>query len=177
MELLFDLLPGWDMQMMIMALATLVKSNIFRCFRNGIELRMALKQNVASFEVNPVSEALQGIALSEEEELRELAEDVVECDIIRFCRPMMQKTAYELWLKDQKKALHLKCACFLEANAHRCDHCRSGDFIPYHHFMVNIRLHTLDLHTIKKMAKSCGFTSKLTLFLVSPTYSWGRQWV
>lgn len=90
---------------------------------------------------------------------------------------MMQKTAYELWLKDQKKAMHLKCARFLEENAHRCDQCRSGDFIPYHHFTVNIRLNSLDLHMIKKMAKSRGFKSRLTLFRVSPDYSWAREWV
>uniref|UniRef100_A0A8C8X9J1 Adenylate cyclase type 10 n=1 Tax=Panthera leo TaxID=9689 RepID=A0A8C8X9J1_PANLE len=162
-ELLFEVLPCWNMKMMIKALATLVESNIFDCFRNGKELRMALRQNAASFEVNYRSLSLQpseGLAHGEEEELRELESEVIECHIIRFCRPMMQKTAYELWLKDQKKAMHLKCARFLEENAHRCDHCRSGDFIPCHHFTVDIRLNTLDLDTIKKMAKSRGFTSK-----------------
>uniref|UniRef100_A0A8C8XAY2 Adenylate cyclase type 10 n=1 Tax=Panthera leo TaxID=9689 RepID=A0A8C8XAY2_PANLE len=163
-ELLFEVLPCWNMKMMIKALATLVESNIFDCFRNGKELRMALRQNAASFEVNYRSLSLQpseGLAHGEEEELRELESEVIECHIIRFCRPMMQKTAYELWLKDQKKAMHLKCARFLEENAHRCDHCRSGDFIPCHHFTVDIRLNTLDLDTIKKMAKSRGFTSEI----------------
>ncbi|XP_040307697.1 adenylate cyclase type 10 isoform X4 [Herpailurus yagouaroundi] len=162
-ELLFEVLPCWNMKMMIKALATLVESNIFDCFRNGKELRMALRQNAASFEVHYRSGSLrpsEGLAHGEEEELRELESEVIECHIIRFCRPMMQKTAYELWLKGQKKAMHLKCARFLEENAHRCDHCRSGDFIPCHHFTVNIRLNTLDLDTIKKMAKSRGFTTE-----------------
>ncbi|XP_008573802.1 PREDICTED: adenylate cyclase type 10 [Galeopterus variegatus] len=157
--LLFEILPCWNMKMMIKALATLVESNIFDCFRNGKELRMALKQNAASFEVNYRSLSLkpsEGMAHGEEEELRELESEVIECHIIRFCRPVMQKTAYELWLKDQKKAMHLKCARFLEEIAHRCDHCRSRDFIPYHHFTGNIRLNTLDLDTIKKMVKSHG---------------------
>lgn len=87
--------------------------------------------------------------------------EVIECRILRFCRPIMQKTAYELWLKDQKKVLHLKCARFLEESAHRCNHCRNRDFIPYHHFIVDIRLNTLDMHTVKKMAKSQGFKSKI----------------
>ncbi|XP_001493803.3 adenylate cyclase type 10 isoform X1 [Equus caballus] len=162
-ELLFEILPCWNMKMMIKALATLVESNIFDCFRNGKELRMALKQNTASFVVNYRSLSLkpsEGMAHGEEEELRELESEVIECHIIRFCKPIMQKTAYELWLKDQKKAMHLKCARFLEENAHRCDHCRSGDFIPYHHFTVDIRLNTLDLGTIKKMAKSHGFQTE-----------------
>jgi adenylate cyclase 10 len=98
--------------------------------------------------------------------------EVIECHIIRFCRPMMQKTAYELWLKDQKTEMHLKCARFLEENAHRCDHCRSRDFIPYHHFTMDIRLNTLDMDTVKKMTKCHKLQSKLTSFLVNPNYFW-----
>ncbi|XP_012584365.1 PREDICTED: adenylate cyclase type 10 [Condylura cristata] len=163
-ELLFEVLPCWNMKMMINALATLVKSNVFDCFRNGKELQMALRQNSPSFEVNYRSQFLKptaGMAHSVSEELLELESEVIECHIIRFCRPIMQKTAYELWLKDQKKAMHLKCARFLEEDAHRCDHCRSGDFIPYHHFTVDIRLNTLDLNTIRKMAKSHEFQSNI----------------
>ncbi|XP_066886222.1 adenylate cyclase type 10 isoform X2 [Kogia breviceps] len=163
-ELLFEILPCWNMKMMINALATLVESNVFDCFRNGRELRIALKQNTASFEVNYRSLSLQPpserMVHGKQEELRELESEVIECHIIRFCSPMMQKTAYELWLKDQKKAMHLKCARFLEENAHRCDHCRSGDFVPFHHFAVDIRLNTLDLDTIRKMAKSHGFQTE-----------------
>ncbi|XP_070318848.1 adenylate cyclase type 10 isoform X1 [Odocoileus virginianus] len=163
-ELLFEILPCWDMKMMINALATLVESNIFDCFQNGKELRMALEKNAASFEVNYRSLSLkpliEGMDHGEEEELRELESEVIQCHIIRFCSPMMQKTAYELWLKDQKKAMHLKCARFLEENAHRCDPCRSGDFVPFHHFAVDIRLNTLDLDTIRKMAKSHGFQTE-----------------
>ncbi|XP_041619695.1 adenylate cyclase type 10 isoform X4 [Vulpes lagopus] len=162
-ELLFEILPCWNMKMMIKALASLVESNVFDCFRNGKELQMALKQNIVSFEVNYRSLSLkpsEGMAHGEEEELRELESEVIECHIIRFCRPMMQKTAYELWLKDQKKAMHLKCARFLEESAHKCDHCQSGDFIPFHHFTVNIRLNSLDVDTIKRMAKFQGFKAE-----------------
>ncbi|KAI4579396.1 hypothetical protein MJT46_000764 [Ovis ammon polii x Ovis aries] len=163
-ELLFEILPCWDMKMMINALATLVESNVFDCFQNGKELRMALEKNAASFEANYRSLSLmpliEGMDHGEEEELRELESEVIQCHIIRFCSPVMQKTAYELWLKDQKKAMHLKCARFLEENAHRCDPCRSGDFVPFHHFAVDIRLNTLDLDTIRKMVKSHGFRTE-----------------
>uniref|UniRef100_A0A2K6CLN2 Adenylate cyclase type 10 n=1 Tax=Macaca nemestrina TaxID=9545 RepID=A0A2K6CLN2_MACNE len=167
-ELLFEILPCWNMKMMIKALATLVESNIFHCFRNGKELQNALKQNDTSFEVHYRSLSLkpsEGMDHGEEEELRELENEVIECHRIRFCSPMMQKTAYELWLKDQRKAMHLKCARFLEEDAHRCDHCRSKDFIPYHHFTVNIRLNTLDMDAIKKMATSHGFGTQEDLIL------------
>lgn len=109
---------------------------------------------------------LCSLAYREREALHEQESEVIECHIIRFCRPMMQKTAYELWLKDQKVDMHLKCARFLEENAHRCDQCHSGDFIPYHHFTVDIRLNSLDMDSIKMMAKSQGFKSKLTSFLL-----------
>ncbi|KAL0590784.1 Adenylate cyclase type 10 [Plecturocebus cupreus] len=169
-ELLFEILPCWNMKMMIKALATLVQSSIFYCFRTGKELQMALKRNKASFEVHYRSLSLrpsEGMDHEEEEELRELQSEVIECHIIRFRSPIMQKTAYELWLKDQRKAMHLKCARFLEENAHRCDHCRNGDFIPYHHLTVNIRLNTLDMDAVKKMAKSHGFQSNHFILILS----------
>ncbi|EGW08788.1 Adenylate cyclase type 10 [Cricetulus griseus] len=162
-ELLFEILPCWNMKTMIKALATLVESNVFDCFRSRKDLQLALKQNVATLEVHYRSLSLnpnEGLGRCEEE-LREMEGEVIECRILRFCRPIMQKTAYELWLKDQKKVLHLKCARFLEESAHRCNHCRNRDFIPYHHFIVDIRLNTLDMHTVKKMAKSQGFKSKI----------------
>ncbi|XP_037023402.2 adenylate cyclase type 10 [Artibeus jamaicensis] len=154
-ELLFEILPCWNMKMMIKALAALVECNVFDCFRSGKELCRCLKQNATSFEVNFRSQSLrptEGMAHKADEELRELENEVIECHIIRFCRPMMQKTAYELWLKDQKKDMHLKCARFLEDKAHKCAHCHGGDFIPYHHFMVDIRLNSLDMDSIRKMA-------------------------
>ncbi|PNJ17856.1 ADCY10 isoform 3, partial [Pongo abelii] len=172
-ELLFEILPCWNMKMMIKTLATLVESNIFYCFRNGKELQKSLKQNDASFEVHYRSLSLkpsEGMDHGEEEELRELESEVIECHRIRFCSPMMQKTAYELWLKDQRKAMHLKCARFLEEDAHRCDHCRGRDFIPYHHFTVNIRLNALDMDAIKKMAMSHGFKRCMRLGDIASPY-------
>ncbi|KAL6084861.1 hypothetical protein STEG23_001851, partial [Scotinomys teguina] len=155
-ELLFEILPCWNMKTMIKALASLVKSNVFDCFRSSKDLQLALKQNVTTFEVHYRSLSLkfnEGLAHSEEE-LREMEGEVIEGHILRFCKPIMQKTAYELWLKDQKKGLHLKCARFLEERAHRCNHCGNRDFVPYHHFIVDIRLNTLDMDTVKKIAKS-----------------------
>lgn len=51
-ELLFEILPCWNMKMMIKALATLVESNVFDCFRSSKDLQLALKQNVTTFEVH-----------------------------------------------------------------------------------------------------------------------------
>uniref|UniRef100_A0A8C2YLG5 Adenylate cyclase type 10 n=1 Tax=Chinchilla lanigera TaxID=34839 RepID=A0A8C2YLG5_CHILA len=151
-ELLFEILPCWDMKMMIEALTTLVEDDVFDCFQTGRDLRLAQQQD-ASFEVHHRSSALQSRDGSDDE-FQELRNEVIQCHIIRFRRPMMQKTAYELWLKDEKKAMHLKCAHFLEENARRCDHCRGTDFVPYHHFAVDIWLNKLDMATMKQLANS-----------------------
>ncbi|KAI5946171.1 Adenylate cyclase type 10 [Manis javanica] len=158
--LLLEILPCWNMKMMTKALAGLMKSGVFGCFRSSKELRTALEHNEASFEVHHRSSCLkprEGVACREQEELHELESKVIECLVIRFCRPVMQQTAYELWLKDQKRAMHLTCVHFLEENAHRCDRCRSRDFIPFHHFVVDTRLNALD---IKEMAKSHRFQTE-----------------
>ncbi|KAM6154286.1 adenylate cyclase type 10 [Erethizon dorsatum] len=163
MELLFEILPCWDMKMMIEALTTLVEEDIFDCFQTGKELQLAQQQG-ASFEVHHRSSALQ---LSEgtdnkdkDEEFQELRNRVIQCHIIRFCRPMMQKTAYELWLKDEKKAMHWKCAHFLEEHAHRCDRCGGSNFIPYHDFAVDFWLNKLDMDTVKQLAKPHSYQTE-----------------
>lgn len=51
-ELLLEILPCWNMKMMITALAMLVGDNIFDCFRSSKDLQVALNHNSASFEVN-----------------------------------------------------------------------------------------------------------------------------
>ena len=58
-ELLFEILPCWNMKMMTKALATLVESNVFDCFRSNKDLQLALKQNVATCEVHYRSLALK----------------------------------------------------------------------------------------------------------------------
>ncbi|XP_043860540.1 LOW QUALITY PROTEIN: adenylate cyclase type 10 [Dromiciops gliroides] len=158
--LLFEILPCWNMKMMVEALATLVQSSIFYCFQNQKELRLASKRKSATFEVHHRSLSLKDsmrIEGREEEKIWILENEVTQCRILRFCKPIMQKTAYELWLKDQKAALHVKCARFLEESAHKCEHCGSGDFIPFHHYAVDIRLNTLDLDTVKRMIDTHGF--------------------
>ncbi|XP_044530803.1 adenylate cyclase type 10 [Gracilinanus agilis] len=168
-SLLFEILPCWNMKMMVKALATLVQSSIFYCFQNHKELRHLTSRKYASFEVHHRSLALQSSEKIEGLRDKVVEEnDVTQSHILRFCKPIMQKTAYELWLKDQKSALHVKCARFLEEDAHKCEHCGKGDFIPFHHFAVNIRLNTLDMETINKMIDSNAFRSAETILSFIP---------
>lgn len=57
-ELLFEILPCWDMKMMIEALTTLVEEGVFDCFQTGKDLRLAHQQD-ASFQVHHRSSSLQ----------------------------------------------------------------------------------------------------------------------
>uniref|UniRef100_F6YGE4 Adenylate cyclase type 10 n=1 Tax=Monodelphis domestica TaxID=13616 RepID=F6YGE4_MONDO len=154
-SLLFEILPCWNMKMMVKALATLVQSSIFYCFQSHKELRHLTNRKNATFEVHHRSLALQSSQKIEGLSGQIVEEnEVTQSHILRFCKPIMQKTAYELWLKDQKSALHVKCARFLEEDAHKCEHCGRGDFIPFHHFAVDIRLNTLDMETVNKMIET-----------------------
>ncbi|XP_031792696.1 adenylate cyclase type 10 isoform X4 [Sarcophilus harrisii] len=166
--LLFEILPCWNMKMMVEALATLVQSRIFYCFQSQKSLRLTAKRKGATFEVHHRSMALKSsskIAGREDEDMCVIENEVTQCRIMRFCKPIMQKTAYELWLKDQKAALHVKCARFLEESAHKCEHCGSRDFIPFHHYAVDIRLNTLDLHTVRKMIHTHAIKRTEEVFL------------
>ncbi|MEE6488995.1 hypothetical protein FKM82_015458, partial [Ascaphus truei] len=58
--------------------------------------------------------------------------DMWSCRVMRFCTPLLQETAYGLWLCEQSRNLHLQCASFLESHAHRCSKCGGGDFIFGH---------------------------------------------
>ncbi|KAM5237489.1 adenylate cyclase type 10 [Ctenodactylus gundi] len=169
-ELLFEILPSsWDTTMMTEALATLVESNVFDCFENGKSLRLSQNQIAASFEVHFRSLSLQSSDSTDgcDGELRELDKEVMHCHIVRFCTPIMQKTAYELWLKDEKRAMHMKCASFLEESAHRCSRCKGKDFVPYHHFAVDIWLNKLDMHVLKELASPDEVTVKILQFFDS----------
>ncbi|XP_016285424.1 adenylate cyclase type 10 isoform X8 [Monodelphis domestica] len=168
-SLLFEILPCWNMKMMVKALATLVQSSIFYCFQSHKELRHLTNRKNATFEVHHRSLALQSSQKIEGLSGQIVEEnEVTQSHILRFCKPIMQKTAYELWLKDQKSALHVKCARFLEEDAHKCEHCGRGDFIPFHHFAVDIRLNTLDMETVNKMIETHAIRSTETMFPYSP---------
>ncbi|XP_059503636.1 adenylate cyclase type 10-like [Stegostoma tigrinum] len=58
------------------------------------------------------------------------------CKFMRFCIALVHETANDLWLKEQKKSLHMKCTKFLENAARKCNSCGEGDFIYQHRKMV-----------------------------------------
>ncbi|KAK6483081.1 adenylate cyclase type 10-like [Huso huso] len=65
---------------------------------------------------------------------------VWKCKIMRFCSSLVMETAYELWLKDQKKAIHLKCATYLLNQARRCRTCGGDEFILGHSAAIGMKV-------------------------------------
>ena len=55
---------------------------------------------------------------------------ISNCRYLRFTSSLMQETAYDLFLIDQRRRLHRTAALFLESQAHKCDACGGGEFTP-----------------------------------------------
>lgn len=154
-ELLFHILPEWTKMKMNQTLAALVESNIFRCFGERKDIHELELEDMNSNElcINVVKSSWERLEHEHghgseygsfvAKRLRQ-EENVMQCKVMRFCTPLLQEAAYELWLKSQKMALHLKCASYLEWRAHKCSCCGKGDFIPFHRYAVEGMLFNID---------------------------------
>lgn len=91
---------------------------------------------------------------------------VMQCSIMAFCTPLLQEAAYEVWLKSQKKALHLKCVSYLEGQAHKCRRCGEGDFISFHrHTVEMILVNTGSQEDISEQHKEYPFSEAASLII------------
>ncbi|XP_064420120.1 adenylate cyclase type 10 [Latimeria chalumnae] len=139
-KMLQYILPEGSYRKLKQSLATLLGCGMFECASKQADMWHILTREAGhpcslecfcpetSEEVNKEEEAA-------EEDLRCLSKEsqaVLKCKVMRFCTAFVQETAYELWLKDQKKALHLKCTKFLEERAQKCYSCGGGNFIYAH---------------------------------------------
>ncbi|XP_063155965.1 adenylate cyclase type 10 [Candoia aspera] len=171
-DMLLYILPEWTKRKMYQTLAALVESHIFKCSSERKE--MYVTQKTLSKELSNSNTALK--AVGQEADLGSVIsnrlkqeENVMNCQIMEFCTPLLQEAAYELWLKNQKKALHHKCAGYLNWLAHRCKCCGEGDFIPYHRYAVDGMLQTLDTqeNNVKNIKENA--LNEAAMILVSET--------
>ncbi|TFK03737.1 caveolin-3 [Platysternon megacephalum] len=148
-ELLLYILPEWTNKKMAETLMSLTSSHVFECFGKEARATQAVGSCHLHTHLDPLtmqtlgpeeSEGEQGFYFSLQEELGMLQQD----QAMRFCTPLLREGAYELWLGDQKKALHLKCATFLEHKAHKCRSCGGGDFISFHHYALDTQMSNVD---------------------------------
>ncbi|CAH1791954.1 unnamed protein product [Owenia fusiformis] len=58
-------------------------------------------------------------------------DSVTNCQFLRFHNGLMQETAYETFLGEQRRMLHIEAAGFLESQAHKCPSCGGGEFIAW----------------------------------------------
>eukprot|EP00062_Callorhinchus_milii_P005656 gi/632946096/ref/XP_007888388.1/ PREDICTED: adenylate cyclase type 10 [Callorhinchus milii] len=124
------------------SLISLVKSRTLECASRSDEAWSSILEDNEDFHV---LQCFCPITPDEDEEHDEEKgpsvpskdkELIWRCKLMRFCIALVHETANELWLKQQKKALHIKCTRFLETAAHRCSSCGEGDFIYKHEAML-----------------------------------------
>ncbi len=52
------------------------------------------------------------------------------CQYFHFSNSFVRDAAYDLWLEDQRKALHERAALYLETQVHVCKPCGGDSFVP-----------------------------------------------
>uniref|UniRef100_A0A452IIZ4 Guanylate cyclase domain-containing protein n=1 Tax=Gopherus agassizii TaxID=38772 RepID=A0A452IIZ4_9SAUR len=160
-ELLLHILPEWTKRKMNQTLAALVDSHIFKCFNKRKDSQNAQSQDMPSTELLVLMYRSLDFFLPQEQL-------VMQCGVMAFCMPLLQEAAYEIWLKSQKKALHLKCVSYLEGEAHKCRRCGEGDFISFHRHTVEMTLGSTDMqagiYTQESLVtwESCPFSAILS---------------
>ncbi|XP_054836317.1 adenylate cyclase type 10-like [Eublepharis macularius] len=157
-ELLLHILPDWTKMKMNQTLAALVESRIFECFVEGKVQQSGQTMGVFSQELYNCP-FIETAAKGESDLASVIAyrikqeEAVMQCKLMGFCTPLLKEAAYELWLKSQKRALHLKCASYLESDAHQCKYCGEGDFIAFHRYAVDGMLWKIDSEELRNEAE------------------------
>ena len=53
-----------------------------------------------------------------------------DCQTLCFKSSTLQETAYEMYTESLRRKIHIKAARYLESQAHKCNACGGGDFMP-----------------------------------------------
>uniref|UniRef100_A0A8C8R8M7 Adenylate cyclase 10 n=1 Tax=Pelusios castaneus TaxID=367368 RepID=A0A8C8R8M7_9SAUR len=154
-DLLLHILPEWTKRKMNQTLAALVDSRIFDCYNRRKDSQKAQSQDMSSVELLVFSGTVRAIQQESEQQ-------VMQCGAMAFYTPLLQKAAYEVWLKSQKKALHLKCVSYLERQAHKCKRCGEGDFISFHRY-VQLTIDQILKTSLVMWESFCPFSTILSL--------------
>ncbi|KAI4900581.1 hypothetical protein NFI96_017263, partial [Prochilodus magdalenae] len=133
-QMLLDILPDVTLQKLSVSLELLFKCGLFECaFRhtnlslpfskeaeccNSLSCFCAGNQHISNIDQNVVRLASVG--------------GVWKCQVMCFCTPLVKEAAYELWLKEQKKEIHSKCANYLQQQVCYCQECGREEFICGH---------------------------------------------
>ncbi|XP_075765970.1 adenylate cyclase type 10-like [Pelodiscus sinensis] len=149
-DLLLYILPKWTNKKMEETLMSLINSHVFEYVGKEASATQAVGACLSHTPPGPLTMQTMGPEESEaigaaphfslQEELSALQQD----QALRFCTPLLREGAYELWLEEQKVALHFQCAAFLEHKAHKCRSCGGGDFISFHRDVLDMQMGNVD---------------------------------
>nr|XP_025038518.1 adenylate cyclase type 10-like isoform X2 [Pelodiscus sinensis] len=149
-DLLLYILPKWTNKKMEETLMSLINSHVFEYVGKEASATQAVGACLSHTPPGPLTTQTMGPEESEaigaaphfslQEELGALQQD----QALRFCTPLLREGAYELWLEEQKVALHFQCAAFLEHKAHKCRSCGGGDFISFHRDALDMQMGNVD---------------------------------
>ncbi|XP_063060987.1 adenylate cyclase type 10-like [Engraulis encrasicolus] len=90
---------------------------------------------------------------SQEEVYPASVEGMWLCEVMRFRTALVKETAYDLWLQEQRRDMHSKCAAYLLKHAHRCSYCPDDEFIYGHKKVVGRDI--IEINPVLNVQESC----------------------
>ncbi|XP_062408009.1 adenylate cyclase type 10-like [Sardina pilchardus] len=163
-QMLTHILPELTEDKLNATLVSLFKAGTFVCGsrpENMVDLSLASESYVLSCYCDQRS--VDGKArMKDEDEEKEEEEEMPgqasesgmwRCDVMRFRTALVKETAYDLWLQEQRRDFHAKCAAYLIKRAHRCAHCPVDEFIHGHKAAVGAAI--IEIHGVLNAQVSC----------------------
>uniref|UniRef100_A0A3B4CBB1 Guanylate cyclase domain-containing protein n=1 Tax=Pygocentrus nattereri TaxID=42514 RepID=A0A3B4CBB1_PYGNA len=127
-QMLLDIVPEMTQQKLNLSLVSLFKSGTFECASRHKNLSLPMSKGAECCSILSCY-----CAGNEHTSIKPASvAGVWKCQVVCFCTSLVKETAYELWLKEQKKEIHSKCAKYLQQQAYRCHQCARDEFICGH---------------------------------------------
>ncbi|XP_045081481.1 LOW QUALITY PROTEIN: adenylate cyclase type 10-like [Coregonus clupeaformis] len=145
-QMLINILPeSENHDKLNLSLTSLFKSGTFECGSKPKQFTQQLtKESECWGALNCYCVQDSQEDIREEVSGKASVDGVWRCRVMRFCTALVKETAYELWLKEQKREIHQKCASYLLKQAHRCRDCGIAEFIFGHKAAIGNNL--IEIH-------------------------------
>ncbi|CAB1327890.1 unnamed protein product [Coregonus sp. 'balchen'] len=145
-QMLINILPeSENHDKLNLSLTSLFKSGTFECGSKPKQFTQQLtKESECWGALNCYCVQDSQEDIREEVSGKASVDGVWRCRVMRFCTALVKETAYELWLKEQKREIHQKCASYLLKQAHRCRDCGMAEFIFGHKAAIGNNL--IEIH-------------------------------
>ncbi|XP_036442923.1 adenylate cyclase type 10-like [Colossoma macropomum] len=131
-QMLLDIVPEMTQQKLNLSLVSLFKSGTFECTSRHKNLSLPMSKEAECCSILSCYCAGNEHISSTDVVKPASVAGVWKCQVVCFCTSLVKETAYDLWLKEQKKEIHSKCATYLQQQAYRCHQCARDEFICGH---------------------------------------------